>query len=95
MMNNIERDAFKFLCKGLQRDPESSEENDTCSLRSASRAMASFASRTPRFVINDASVNRVAKAIWELGAADDLSKGDAKIYAVAAIVAMLDEGEAA
>lgn len=35
--------AWKLLCARLGRDPETSEESDTCSLRSAWKAMVSYA----------------------------------------------------
>lgn len=37
--------AFRFLCRRLQRDYETSEESDTISLRAAYRAMIDFADR--------------------------------------------------
>lgn len=47
MSNNSEyplrMQAFDFLCSRLQRNPNTSESDDTCSLWAASKAMVAFA----------------------------------------------------
>lgn len=41
-------------------------------------------------VVNQRQVDAVAQAIWELGAADDLTRRDAQMYARAAVIALSD-----
>jgi len=42
---NPSREAWDFLCRRLQRDPYTSEESDTLTMRAAWKAMLAFADR--------------------------------------------------
>lgn len=56
-MSRVEREdyAWRLLCLRLGRDPMTSEETDTCTLRAAWRAMLAMSSiEHARAILNDA-----------------------------------------
>lgn len=60
---SVEDEAWNLLCARLQRDPASSEESDTCTLRAAWKAMLAFAKPTPPASVSGGAPSREGRSV--------------------------------
>lgn len=73
IVEQVDREAWDLLCRRLQRDPATSEEDETCTLRAAWKAMVAHR-RTATTAENEALKARVAALEAALGLAAEQFK---------------------
>jgi hypothetical protein len=85
--------AFALLCERLQRDPASSADSDTCSLRAARNAMVAFSSQNIAAQADLLGALRWLRAFWRPGSDHDTQEVQHALAAAdAAIAAAQGEG---